>query len=279
MKSADMNEQLFASDTYGRYLKEIAKPGLLTKESEIFHIQRAQSGLLEDRNIIVESNLRLVVKIAIKYYSKSIKKVALLDLISEGNIGLMKAIEKFDVDLGYRFSTYAVWWIKDNIQTFMMNNVRNVRIPIHIQKEINKLSEHVKYKSKEETTITHLASQTEYSKKKVDDLLQKSDYIRLNETVSIEQPSLPLEELHSEDEVTAEEQYSNIQLLSDLENIIHTLPESEKSLIIKRFGLFKQKKHTLAEIGEEYGLSKERIRQLQSKALIRLKERLDYKGW
>ncbi|WP_210499282.1 sigma-70 family RNA polymerase sigma factor [Vibrio crassostreae] len=270
-----------SDDIYTHYIADICKIDLLSKEDEAAHSHRAKAGCIKSRNTLIESNLRLVVKVARGLHIKNNRRTSLLDLIADGNIGLMKAVEKFDASMGYRFSTYAMWWIRDSIQTSIMNNSRTVRLPIHIQKEINRLSKKVKGVSLNELTVSKLVEKSapDTDDRHMQQLLQSTDFITIKESATYGNPPVYLDEMPNPDENSPEEYCTDIQLSEHLEDIIVGLPDRQRELIVRRFGLFGGEVAPLADISEEWNLSKERVRQLQKEAVERVEIRVKDKGW
>ncbi|GAA5644669.1 MULTISPECIES: sigma-70 family RNA polymerase sigma factor [Vibrio] len=270
-------------DPYAKYINDIVGVDLLSPEQEVHYARLARQGERSARDVLIESNLRLVVKIARKYTRRGNHSHGLLDLIEEGNIGLMKAIDKFDPELGYRFSTYAVWWIRESIESSLMNNSRTVRLPIHVQKEIFKLSRDAKevgLELRRDPSVTELAQKTNRSVEQVSELIDLSGFIESSASVStFDSPAFTLEQY--QDEVTAEPHNTCQQtaLMSGLEKHVDSLPDKHRTIVIHRYGLFGQEVKTLDWLGNEFGLSKERVRQLQAEAIRKLRNKLSFDGW
>lgn len=261
------------------YLNEIGISELLTPEEEITFARLAQRGDVAARKRMIESNLRLVVKIARRYINRGL---ALLDLIEEGNLGLIRAVEKFDPERGFRFSTYATWWIKQTIDRALMNQTRTIRLPIHIVKEINTC-----------LRTARLLSQTldrEPNAEDIAKMLDKStDDVKkmfgLNEHIaSMDAPYAVDSEKSLFDTVADENNLDPVILLQDIDLCRHVelwlsqLTDKQRIVVEKRFGLDGEEPATLEQVGAEIGITRERVRQIQMEALKRLREILEHDG-
>src|SRR5690554_126975 len=275
------NERLTRNNTLDAtqiYLNEIGRSPLLTAEEEIFFGRLARQGDAAGRKRMIESNLRLVVKIARRYNNRGL---ALLDLIEEGNLGLIRAVEKFDPERGFRFSTYATWWIRQTIERALMNQTRTVRLPIHIVKELNtylRTTRELSQTLDKEATPEDLANHLE---KPLDTI---KNILGLNErNASFDQPSGPnadrplLETLASE-EADPLDEVQQQDICAYVDNWLNTLPDKQREVIVRRFGLRGHEATTLEEVGQEIGLTRERVRQIQMEALKRLRKLLDRQG-
>jgi len=260
------------------YLNEIGRSPLLTAEEEVFFGRLARQGDVAGRKRMIESNLRLVVKIARRYHNRGL---ALLDLIEEGNLGLIRAVEKFDPERGFRFSTYATWWIRQTIERALMNQTRTVRLPIHVVKELNtylRAGRELTQQLDQEATAEDIANHLE----KPLDTIKK--LIGLNErNASFDHPAGPnadrplLETLVGEEADPLEEvQQQDICIYVD--KWLGSLTDKQREVIVRRFGLRGHEATTLEEVGQEIGLPRERVRQIQMEALKRLRKLLNKQG-
>ena len=256
------------------YIGSISKIPLLTQEQEQELGKRLAQGDKQAREELIQSNLRLVVSVAKKYNGKS-AKIPFLDLIQEGNIGLMKAVDKWDYTLGYRFSTYATYWIKQSISKALLDQSRAIRIPIHIIEKLSRMA-----KVTNELTIELLREPS--SKEIAERMNEPEEKIRewraiVKDPVSIDQRINEDDEATLEDLVADEEDISPIEDIHQEEvtrkvaDVLSTLDEREADIIARRFGLGNRKAQTLDDIGKDYGLSKERIRQIEEKAMRKLR--------
>lgn len=259
-------------DAFQGFLRTIGKRPLLTAEQEVELSKRILEGDKAARDTMVESNLRLVVSIAKKYHQSS---MPITDLIQEGSIGLMKAIEKFDYTRGYKFSTYATWWIKQSISRAISDQAKIIRIPVHMSETINKMNRAKARLSSElnrEPTVDEIAKEMGYSPDKVRDIIEFS-----KDPVSLETPVGDEGESNLGDFVVDDKQESASDIL--MKELLHdkileameTLPPREQRILKMRFGFDVDRIYTLEEIGKEFGITRERIRQIEAKALKKLK--------
>lgn len=261
------------------YLNEIGFSPLLTPEEEVYFARLARKGEESGRKRMIESNLRLVVKIARRYVNRGL---TLLDLIEEGNLGLIRAVEKFDPERGFRFSTYATWWIRQTIERAIMNQTRTIRLPIHVVKELNlylRAARELTQKLDHEPSAEEIARMVD---KPVDDVKRM---LGLNERVaSMDTPIGAGGEKSLLDTVADEGASDPADLLQDnnmcscVENWIDQLSEKQQEVLSRRFGLRGYPVSTLEEVGQEIGLTRERVRQIQVEALRRLREILEKEG-
>lgn len=259
-------------DPVRMYLKEIGKVPLLTAEEESQLAKAARDGDTEAGKRLAESNLRLVVSIAKHYTGRGMQ---LLDLIQEGNLGLIKAVEKFDYTRGYKFSTYATWWIRQSITRAIADQSRTIRIPVHMVETINRIirtSRQMVQELGREPTVEELARRVEMSPEKVVDILQNAQ-----DPVSLESPVGEEEESHLGDFLADEhvevpmEAATNSLLKEQLEEVLDTLTNREQQVICLRFGLYDGHARTLEEVGKDFNVTRERIRQIEAKALRKLR--------
>lgn len=262
------------------YLGEIGFSPLLTAEEEVYYARRAKKGDEAARKKMIESNLRLVVKIARRYLNRGL---ALLDLIEEGNLGLIRAVEKFDPERGFRFSTYATWWIRQTIERAIMNQTRTIRLPIHVVKEINIYLRAARHLTQ---ALDHVPSPEEIAlmlDKPIEDV---KHMLGLNERVtSVDVPLARDADKSLLDAIPDENNLDPSVLLQDndvrdnLEQWLSQLTDKQREVVERRFGLHGYDVSTLEEVGNEIGVTRERVRQIQIEALKRLREILENEGF
>ena len=265
------SEEINVDDSVRMYLKEIGKISLLNAEQEKELAQRMQDGDTDAKNTLVESNLRLVVSIAKKYMNRGL---SLLDLIQEGNIGLIKAVDKFDYSKGFKFSTYATWWIRQAITRAIADQARTIRIPVHMVETINKLTRVQRQLIQDlgrEPTIDELAEKMNMPVDKIRDIQRISqDPVSIDKPVGEEEDSHLVDFIPSEEYVSPDDEVSRDLLKEDLIKVLDLLTEREAKVIRLRFGLDDDKQRTLAEVGRSLGVTRERIRQIEAKAIRKL---------
>lgn len=261
------------------YLNEIGYSPLLSAEEEVYFARKALKGEEAARKRMIESNLRLVVKISRRYVNRGL---ALLDLIEEGNLGLIRAVEKFDPERGFRFSTYATWWIRQTIERAIMNQTRTIRLPIHVVKELNvylRASRELSQKLDHEPSPDEIANLLDKPVADVEKMLA------LNERVaSMDTPIGPSSDKTLVDTVPDQHVSDPSSILQDndltssLDHWLDDLSEKQREVIARRFGLRGYETSTLEEVGREIGLTRERVRQIQVEALRRLRDILETQG-
>ena len=259
-------------DTVRMYLKDIGKIQMLTAEEEAVVAHAAKEGDQEARKRLVECNLRLVVSIAKKHMNRGL---SFLDLIQEGNIGLMKAADKFDIDKGYKFSTYATWWIRQAITRAIADQARIIRLPVHLTETANRLRKAQRRLTEElgrEPYISELAEELDIEEDKVKDLLQATrDATSLDTTVGDEDDTTLEDFVADANAQSPERNAINVLLREEINRILMDLKEREREVIILRYGLNGGEPKTLEEVGEKFHVTRERIRQIEAKALKKLK--------
>jgi RNA polymerase primary sigma factor len=277
-------EQYFddaSDDSVRLYLREIGKIPLLNAEEELALAQRVVAGEKKAKDKMAEANMRLVVSIAKRYSGRGLD---FLDLIQEGNTGLLRAVEKFDPDKGFKFSTYATWWIRQAITRAIADQARTIRIPVHMVETINKLLRTQRRMTQElnrEPTIEELAKELEMEPEKVEYVMKiKQDITSLDAGVGRdgdEEDSVLRDFIEDEDSATPEESAASQLLKEQVQAILSTLSDREQKIIKMRFGLENGKSHTLEEVGQEFAVTRERIRQIEAKALAKLRKHKDSK--
>ncbi|MCK9191708.1 MAG: RNA polymerase sigma factor RpoD/SigA [Sphaerochaetaceae bacterium] len=255
------------------YMKELNKIPLLTREEEVVLAKKAKEGNKRARDKMIESNLRFVVKIAKNYQNQGLP---LSDIINEGNIGLMTAIDKFDVDKGYHFISYAVWWIRQSIVKAINEKSRAVRLPLNRTNEllqIQKAEKALMHANGEEPTVEEIAQETNLDPKNVETLKSISrDLVSLDAPVFTDNAQSSIGDYVESDNATPDEVVMNTLLVEDINEALNALTDKEKDILERRFGLNGKARMSLKEIGELYNLTKERIRQIEKKSLVKLRD-------
>jgi RNA polymerase nonessential primary-like sigma factor len=267
-------------DATRMYLSEIGFSPLLTAQEEVYFARRVIQGDAAARNRMVESNLRLVVKIARRYMNRGL---SLLDLIEEGNLGLIHAVAKFDPERGFRFSTYATWWIRQTIERALMNQTRTIRLPIHIIKEINGYLRTTRQLTQ---TLDHEPGTEEIAQAMGKSVTEVKRMLQLNERVtSVDTPIGKDEDRSLLDAIPDDNNADPSQLLQDadlnekLDSWLDQLNDKQRTVVKRRFGLGGVEKATLEQVGNEIGVTRERVRQIQIDALRRLRKILENEGF
>ncbi|RNC77538.1 RNA polymerase sigma factor RpoS [Piscirickettsiaceae bacterium NZ-RLO2] len=277
-KRREANQESTGSpDATQLYLGEIGFSPLLSAEEEVYYSRRAQRGDQDARRRMIESNLRLVVKIARRYINRGL---SLLDLVEEGNLGLIRAVEKFDPERGFRFSTYATWWIRQTIERAIMNQTRTIRLPIHVVKELNLYLRAARQLSQ---LLDHEPSAEEIAElldKPVEDIKK---ILVLNERISSvdsmwgdEAEKSLLDSIAEENSASEPASWMESEDIKEhLDQWLNDLTDKQRSVVMRRFGLRGHEAATLEQVGREIGLTRERVRQIQVEALKRLREMLE----
>ena len=270
-----------SDDSVRLYLREIGKIPLLSSEEELELAQRVIAGDKKAKDKMAEANMRLVVSIAKRYSGRGLD---FLDLIQEGNTGLWRAVEKFDPDKGFKFSTYATWWIRQAITRAIADQARTIRIPVHMVETINKLLRTQRRMTQElnrEPTIEELAKELEMEPEKIEYVIKiKQDISSLDAGVGRdgdEEESVLGDFIEDEDTISPEDSATNQLLKEKVQEVLSSLSDREQKIVRMRFGLDTGKSHTLEEVGQEFAVTRERIRQIEAKALAKLRKHKDAK--
>ena len=272
LSDEELTKDVNINDPVRMYLKEIGKIPLLSADEEMKYSIAAAAGDEDAKRILAESNLRLVVSIAKRYVGRGL---LFLDLIQEGNIGLMKAVEKFDYDKGFKFSTYATWWIRQAITRALADQARTIRVPVHMVETINKMARVQRQLTLE---LNREPSEEEIAKKmgigvdKVREVMKISqDPVSLETPIGEEDDSHLGDFIKDERSMSPEEYATNEILKEEIKSVLLTLQEREQEVLELRFGLVDGTSHTLEEVGKKFNVTRERIRQIESKALRKLR--------
>ncbi len=262
------------------YLKEIEVSPLLTAEEEVYYSRLALKGDSAARDKMIECNLRLVVKIARRYMNRGL---ALLDLIEEGNLGLIRAVEKFDPERGFRFSTYATWWIRQTIERGLMNQTRTIRLPIHVIKELNTYLRAARKLTQElnrEATSEDVARLLNKPKKDVDKMFRLADRVSSFDIPIGGEGERPLLDIiPDENNADPSSILQDESVMQHLDAWLDELDEKQRDVVVRRFGLRNYPRGTLEEVGRELGVTRERVRQIQMDALRKLRRILEHSGY
>jgi RNA polymerase nonessential primary-like sigma factor len=279
-ESSSSDDYYSHADATRLYLREIGFSPLLTAQEEVHFARRAQKGEAAARKRMIESNLRLVVKIARRYMNRGL---SLLDLIEEGNLGLIRAVEKFDPERGFRFSTYATWWIRQTIERGIMNQTRTIRLPVHVLKEINIYQRAARYlaqKLDHEPTPEEVASLLDKPVDDVKQMLGLTERVTSVDAPLDDDPDRSLLDAIADDRTPDPE---HLMQREDLQMVIQEwlgeLNDKQREVVERRFGLNNREIATLEEVGADIGVTRERVRQIQVEALKRLRVLLEKAGY
>ncbi len=275
VKEEDIGLESDLPDAVQLYLKEIGKTPLLTKDEEREYAKRSEKGDEEARQKIIKANLRLVVSIAKRYVNRS-PNLSILDLIQEGNIGLSKAVEKFDYRKGFKFSTYATWWIRQAVTRALADQSRSIRIPVHMVETISKYAQTRRQLIQElgrDPLAVEIAAEMGIDVEKVEHIQEISqEVLSIEQPVGDEEDSVLADFIKDEHNVTPDQAVSRALLKDLIKEILIDLSEREQKILNMRFGLEDGMQHTLEEVGKVFGVTRERIRQIEAKALERIRE-------
>ncbi len=277
---SDGRSKAAQADATQIYLREIGFYPLLTAEEEVYYGRLCVKGDDSARRRMIESNLRLVVKIARRYINRGL---AFLDLIEEGNLGLIRAVEKFDPERGFRFSTYATWWIRQTIERAIMNQTRTIRLPVHILKEINVYHRAAKVLSQQldhEPTAEEIADKVDAPLHDVKRMLGLDERISsVDAPIDSDPDRTLLEAIPDGKAADPADILQNEKVNRHIEEWLECLPEKQREVVERRFGLAGRDVSTLEQVGVDVGVTRERVRQIQVEALAKLRKLLEHRGY
>lgn len=279
VKKESATKELKIMDATQLYLGEIGFSPLLTAAEEVYYARRSLRGDEVSRKRMIESNLRLVVKISRRYNNRGL---SLLDLVEEGNLGLIRAVEKFDPEKGFRFSTYATWWIRQTIERAIMNQTRTIRLPIHIVKKLNvylRTARELAHKLTHEPTAEDIAKELDISAKEVAKILKLNERISsVDIPIGNNSDKELLDIIPDRKEATPENELQNDDMKLRIVDWLEDLNPKQREVLARRFGLLGYEAATLENVGKEIGLTRERVRQIQVEALKSLRDVLSHQG-
>jgi RNA polymerase nonessential primary-like sigma factor len=279
-KRKSRNSQSSSSNATQIYLREIGYTPLLTADEEVYYGRLCRQGDPAARNRMIESNLRLVVKIARRYINHGL---SLLDLIEEGNLGLIRAVEKFDPERGFRFSTYATWWIRQTIERAIMNQTRTIRLPVHIVKEMNVYHRAAKQLTQQldhEPNAEDIAAKLDVPLSEVTHMLGLEESITsLDASVDSDSERTLVEIIPDETATDPADLLQNKKVLGHINEWLGSLNEKQREVIERRFGIGGRNTSTLEQVGKDVGVTRERVRQIQVESLAKLREMLEARGF
>ena len=278
-KQATSEKSGQAFDVTQIYLREIGQTPLPTAAEEVYYARCALQGDARSKRRMIESNLRLVVKISRRYINRG---MALLDLIEEGNLGLIHAVEKFDPERGFRFSTYATWWIRQGIERGLMNQARTIRLPVHVTKELNSVlrkAQQLATRKARDPSAEEIAAEVGKTVPEIKRLLRLSEKVTSADAPILADGEITLQDTFAADNGQGPDNLlQNSELRQRLGNWLHQLPDRHREILSRRFGLNGYDSDTLENVGSAIGLTRERVRQIQIEALKKLKSIISRDG-
>ncbi len=279
-KSKSRTSQSSSSNATQIYLREIGHTPLLSADEEVYYGRLCQQGDFKARQRMIESNLRLVVKIARRYLNHGL---SLLDLIEEGNLGLIRAVEKFDPERGFRFSTYATWWIRQTIERAIMNQTRTIRLPVHIVKEMNvyhRAAKRLAQQLDHEPTAEDIATKLDVPISEVKRMLGLEESITsIDAQLDSDSERTLVEIIPDEAATDPADLLQNKKVLGHINEWLGSLNEKQREVIERRFGIGGRNTSTLEQVGKDVGVTRERVRQIQVESLAKLREMLEARGF